>query len=502
MNLSNKTIFTVSIAILIMFCNQGLASIDSTSDAVSYTVSIDESNHNLAKVTATFTLQDKFLYMFSGANNFPKRWAKFVSHMKAKDHTGKPIEITELEGAKWSLEVVTNKPITISYQLNLEHEKYRWSGGVDGAAYARERGVFYTGRSIFIVNGKNRNNINVSFNLPPKWRVTTPWLVDQNDSKSYKVNNFTELSTSMFFAGLHKEISIKRGDFELVLALSSSHLIAQKDEYINLAKGVFDYYTNLMGGVPKLSPDNNQKKSVVIISSGDSTDGEAIGNNISILIEENGDQMSKAISRFIFAHEFFHLWNGKSFTPQNDNSEWFKEGFSNYYTLKSLHHIGFLNDESFLSMLTDFFYQKYDSDDGTGKLTMTNGELKHDHWGLIYAGGLLVAISQDMIIREATSNKSSLDDLMRTLFSRYGGTDQRYTLNELKTELSMLSGSDQSEFFDSYIIGINKLPLGDYLRKAGLNFSNKNGRFILVPMQKMTPLQQKLRSGLFGLVLP
>ena len=141
--------------------------------------------------------------------------------------------------------------------------------------------------------------------------------------------------------------------------------------------------------------------------------------------------MSKLISRFIFAHEFFHLWNGKSFRPYaNDEAEWFKEGFTNYYTLKALHHVGFLTDESFLEVVNNLFYQRYKNDDGVGKISMTNGEEKHDHWGLIYGGGMFVGIAQDMIIRKATNNQKSLDYLMRDLFKKYGDSKKEYDLRK------------------------------------------------------------------------
>lgn len=499
MNINNKSITAFFAAFMMIFCHQSFASINKTNDEISYIVTIDKNNHKVAKVTATFIPQNKFLYMFPGANNFPKRWAEFVSDLKVMDHNDQPIKVTELDDAKWSLDAVTNKPIKLNYQVNLEHEKHQWSGGVDGAAYARDWGVFYTGRSLFIANGENRSDIKVSFNLPPNWHVTTPWLANKNDKKIFKVNNLTELSTSIIFAGLHKEISIKRGEFELVLAIGGKDLIARQDEFKNLAKGVFDYYAELMGGIPNPSPGNKLTKSVVVINPGSSTDGEALGNNISILIEENGGQMSEVISRFIFAHEFFHLWSGKSFAPIYDDTEWFKEGFSNYYTLKSLHHVGFLNDESYLSLLANFFYQKYDSDDGVGKLSMTNGEEKHDHWGLIYAGGFFVGISQDMIIRNATSNEKSLDDLMRTLFNKYGGTDGGYTLEELIIELSALSKADQTVFFDSYVKGVNRVPLVEYLKMAGISSTNVDGRLVLTSNKLITPNQKKLQRGLFGI---
>ena len=66
--------------------------------------------------------------------------------------------------------------------------------------------------------------------------------------------------------------------------------------------------------------------------------------------------MSTMISRFIFAHEFFHLWNGKSMVPDDQETEWFKEGFTNYYTLKALYHVGLLNDTAYFSVLNNLFY--------------------------------------------------------------------------------------------------------------------------------------------------
>jgi hypothetical protein len=130
--------------------------------------------------------------------------------------------------------------------------------------------------------------------------------------------------------------------------------MAQEEVFVAVAGGVLDYYVELMGDVPRLQSRDKTGAPVVIINQAEQTDGEAIGNNISILLEPSGDQMSEHIARLIFAHEFFHLWNGKSFTPSGEDSEWFKEGFSNYYTLKALHRIGYLTDESYLELLAGF----------------------------------------------------------------------------------------------------------------------------------------------------
>jgi predicted metalloprotease with PDZ domain len=467
-------------------------------NAISYSITIDKANIQVAKVRVVFIPQDSLLYMYSGAEGLPKRWATFIHNLEIIDQDGASITVVEMADATWKMHVPRDKKVILNYEVHLEHGDYEWSSGIDGAAYMTELGLFYTTRALFILNGNQWKAIHVDFNLPKKWSVTTPWDSESATDHAFAVNDISDLATSVLFAGTHKEVVIKRDDFELVFALCSDEISAEEVEFRNLANGVLEYYIDLMGGIPNPAPNSPFKKVVVVIGSADETDGEAIGNNISILIKKNGNQFSKTISRFIFAHEFFHLWNGKSFRPNTDGAEWFKEGFSNYYTIKALHQVGFLNDESYLDILGSFFYQRYSSDEGVGTLSMAYGEEKHNHWGLIYGGGLFVGISQDIIIRKATNNEKSVDDLMRTLFKKYGGTNDAYTLAELRKTMSELSGIDQTDFFNTYILGVKKIPITHYLNIAGLNTTDENGNLVLSKKARITHTQQKILNGLFG----
>jgi len=488
----------IVLMLLILGCTSKIKK-NTNDEVISYSIAFDSGNFKVAKVKVAFTPKDSTLFMNYGANNLEKRWATFIHNIKVVNNEGKPIELEEMPDAKWKIHGPLNKKMVLTYDVHLDHEDYKWSGGIDGVAYSTDMGVFYTGRTLFIMNGEQWKNITIDFKLPTNWSVTTPWIKDKDLTNTYHATSSSDLVNSMIFAGTHKELSIKRDDFELVFALGSTEIIDDKAVFRNLAEGVLDYYTELMGGIPNPAPDNPFKKAVVVISSSASTtDGEVIGNNISILIEKEGDQFSKTISRFIFAHEFFHLWNGKSFSPTSENTEWFKEGFTNYYTLKALHHVKFLTDESYLDFLSSFFYQRYNDDNGVGELSMANGEEKHDHWGLVYGGGMLVGISQDMIIRSATNNEKSMDDLMRGLFIKYGRSNDNYTLEELQSMMSELSGIEQTDFFNSYIIGANKIPVDDYLVMAGLDAKVENGNLVISKKKQQTQEQQNIMKGLFG----
>lgn len=149
-------------------------------------------------------------------------------------------------------------------------------------------------------------------------------------------------------------------------------------------------------------------------------------------------------------------------------------------------------------MLSSFFHQRYITDTGAGTMSITRGDHKHDHWGLIYGGGMLAGISQDAIIRNATNNSKSLDDLMRSLFHKYGGTSDSYSLAELEQLMTELSDTNQSEFFNTYVTGTTAIPIADYLNTLGLNATVDNTTLVLSKKEEMTPLQQVILAGFFG----
>lgn len=462
-----------------------------------YEISIKDLDHAL--VSYTFEATDSVLRMSSiGANQFEKRWATFVSGLSAVSENGKNIAINPLPQGKWSYEAEKGTLVKLTYRVELDHEKHDWSGGIDGVAYKQDHGVFYSGRSLFVMNGTGSPSITVNFEVPENWKVSTVWDHSDLGKHTFKVRNYDQLSESMIFAGEHEQFLFEREGFELLLALGGKEIIAKKQEYEDLASGVLDYYIELMGGVPNPSPQNPFHRALVIINPYEQADGEVIGNSISILESTQADPMAQMISRFVYAHELFHLWNGKSFFPSDMRCEWFKEGVSNYYTLKALQRVGVLNEETFFALLNGFFYKRYASDPGVGSLSMTDGNEKHDHWGLVYSGGLFAGISQDIIIRKATNNEHSLDDIMRGLFNDFGGTNQSYTLEDVQNRISSLSGGDQTEFFNTYVVGSRKIPLDKYLNKAGLQAGIEDDQLRVSRQEEETTEQREVIQGLLG----
>jgi len=87
----------------------------------------------------------------------------------------------------------------------------------------------------------------------------------------------------------------------------------------------------------------------------------------------------------------------------------------------------------------------------------------------------MVAFVLDLTIRDATSNRRSLDDLMRQLWLTHGRADQPYTQAELIMLASDIAGRDLGPFFQSHVVSDVPLPMDSVLALAGLKRSAAGG---------------------------
>jgi len=127
---------------------------------------------------------------------------------------------------------------------------------------------------------------------------------------------------------------------------------------------------------------------------------------------------------------------------------------------------------------------------------MTDGELKHDHWGLIYSGGMFVAIAQDLQIRSGSRNEKSVDDMMRFMFDNF--TDETYDFGDIERKLSNLNNESQEDFFGRYIVGTERLPLEQYLELANIETIQENGQTVFKIREGSDEDESEIRRGLFG----
>ena len=64
--------------------------------------------------------------------------------------------------------------------------------------------------------------------------------------------------------------------------------------------------------------------------------------------------------------------------------------------------------------------------------------------------------------------------------------------------MSEASGSDQIEFFETYIKGVKRIPLADYLNLGGFIATEENGEISIVIKEDRNAKEKLMNEGLFG----
>ena len=188
------------------------------------------------------------------------------------------------------------------------------------------------------------------------------------------------------------------------------------------------------------------------------------------------------------SHEYFHLWNVKrikpaAFSPYRLDSErytrllWAFEGVTSYYDDLALVRAGVINVDSWLELLGRTATRVLR---GAGRKRQSIADSSFDAWIKFYrpdentpnavvsyyTKGALVALALDLTLRQATDERSPLDDVMR---ARCGPLRQdRRGRTEDRGEARLRGGRRRSaSFFDEYV-GTADLALQPLLAPYGI----------------------------------
>lgn len=191
----------------------------------------------------------------------------------------------------------------------------------------------------------------------------------------------------------------------------------------------------------------------------------------------------------LVSHEYFHTWNVKQLRPkaiapydfskENYAEEfWVSEGSTSYFDDLILLRTGHSDARWYLEIISQMVNNERSR---FGNTVQPLAESSFDAWIKYWRGrqnsqnaesdyygkGSQVSLLLDLEIRKRSSNKHSLDDVMRTMFKRFPYT-KGFTNDDLRTVCEELAGGSFSEFFRMYLYTTAPLPWEESLRYAGL----------------------------------
>ncbi len=165
-------------------------------------------------------------------------------------------------------------------------------------------------------------------------------------------------------------------------------------------------------------------------------------------------------------HEYFHTWNPIGMFALDD--PWFKEGVTSYYGNVLSINLAHLELDDYVAEWASY-PDVLESDSLLSQIQLTDPRIWHkeydgEDWRMLtYSRGHAVALLLDVLIRDRTGNRHSLDDVMRTLFRDY--RHGAFTHDELLKSITSATGVDAGPFFEEYVSGI-RAPTFEEVERA------------------------------------
>lgn len=349
----------------------------------------------------------------------------------------------------------------------------------NAAAWSRADFAFFNGTNVLpYPEGRPADfAATVRIVTDPRWQVATG-MAPADSPRTYRATNYHDLADMPFFVGrmdvdsaqaVGKWVRLATYPAGLLQGPERARLWEQIQRMIPPMVNVFgetpfDSYTNLvvfdstLGGGSALEHQNSH-----------------VGIYTPFII---GHPMLPSIT----AHEIFHVWNVKRMRPadmvpyQYDRAQpttwlWVSEGITDYYADLALVRGGIVDSAEFLQLtgakmsevaqlppiaLEDASLATWiDPVDGTRYV--------------YYPKGSLAGLMLDVMIRDASDNKRSLDDVMRDVYQATYKSGRGFTADDWWGAVGRAAGGKSfTEVNAKYIDGREPFPWATVLAVAGL----------------------------------
>jgi predicted metalloprotease with PDZ domain len=469
MNLNN-TIKKTAIFLLLLLTLIANGQSKSDIESPEYTIQINKSNRNIAKIEANIILNDSTIRMAIWGHPWLKHgWATFVKKLNIKTESGQTLSYTTVDKdgwGKWNVIAPNGTKVHLSYEVHFDHKNHDWNpaGGIDSRPEVTDDAHFLVTKALFIYS-PGVKNAKIKFKIPSNWEIATNWKKDKRGF--YFADSWINLINNALAAGDFNKKVVTNGQMSLIFAIDKK-LSKHKNRFIDLMQKQLNAFSEIYNGTPN-------RNYLIALRKADEDDGESFQDSFNQVLTDDRIEERYIVWANTMAHEMFHYWSSGYSTPgKSEDIAWFNEGFTEYYSGLSLMRTGVITEELYIKK-AERFLSRYIVTKKMWPVDQVSlvdaGKEKHKNWLLIYGGGSTMALALDIEIRTLTKHHKSLDDVMLLLKTKYGDNKIKITTAHILEAVNEVSGQKFNEFFDKYIYGKKEvLNVEKMISKLGLNF--------------------------------
>jgi predicted metalloprotease with PDZ domain len=359
----------------------------------------------------------------------------------------------------------------------------------------------------------------VSVTTTPGWRVATGLDPDGGPGR-YRAANYHDLVDMPFFIG--------RFDIDSAMVENNWHRLASYPE--NQLRGtarrtLWDQIKAFIPVEARVFGETPWRTySTLLIFEPSFGGGSALEHQNSHVGIYHPGFIGTPLLASITAHEVFHAWNVKRLrpadmvpyrydTPTPTTLLWVSEGITDYYADLALVRGGIIDSTVFLALTN----QKRESVDSLPPVALEDASLStwiHPTDGtatIYYDKGSLAGLMLDILIRDASDNRKSLDDVLGGLYRTAYKSGKGFSTTEWWAAVSAAAGGGSfADFATRYVDGREPFPwsrmgalAGFRLRadstreiRLGVNTLADSGRVYVVATLPGSPAEQAgVRAG-------
>jgi predicted metalloprotease with PDZ domain len=396
-------------------------------------------------------------------------FSRRVSEFSAQSG-GAQLQWRKLDFQTW--EIIPRSAGTVRVSFNY------LADAVDRAvAWTAPNFAFFNGTNVFLYpQGRGFNwPARVSVRTQPSWRVATG-MDPAGSANNFTAGNYHDLTDMPFYVGRFALDSAQVAGKWIRLAWypAASLTPARRDRAFGWLQKFVPAHIAIFGEAPFRNYTLFQRSDTVV-------NGGGLEHQSSQVDEVTTSALDANLSG-LYSHEFFHAWNVKRLRPADlvpyryDDAQqttwlWVSEGVTDYYGALGLVRGGVNDSTGFFNFIAGEIASVAGapptavSDASFGAwIAPTDGS-----GGLYYPKGGLIGFLLDIMIRDASDNRMSLDNVMRRLYDATWKHGKGFTGAEWWGEVSRAAGGKSfAEFARRYVDGREPLPIDSVLRLAGL----------------------------------
>jgi predicted metalloprotease with PDZ domain len=351
----------------------------------------------------------------------------------------------------------------------------------NAASWSRPDFLLFNGTNLFLYpEGRGFNfPASVSINTEAGWKIATG--MTSTGARRFAASNYHDLVDMPFFVGQFDLDSAQISGSWVRFATYPAGSVAggARIAVWEALKRVIPAEVKVFGEVPW------NTYSVLQIADPAYGGGSGLEHQNSHVDVIGPGMVGSPVMPSLYAHEIFHAWNVKRLRPgdlwpykydqeQPTSLLWISEGITDYYADLAEVRGGVINAAGFYAATGE----KISEVANLPPTALEDASLStwiHPRDGteyVYYPKGSLAGLLLDIIIRDASDNRRSLDDVMRELYNAAYKNNRGFTSDEWWSAVGRAAnGKSFTDFYARYIDGREPYPWDAVLPLAGMRLA-------------------------------